>query len=205
VPFFPGNFFTAKCSYVKRLVPARNFSSSTAIIKDQVTQLTKQDKLAIRLFPPDKFPPEPDRYGLDRFASEHWIGSSPHLVPCDLSDSANIRYWYMQDRNESELNFVMAPRRPLRAPLKLWPVMSDMKKTKLAVLNSPTLRSKEYFLLPGYIYKWNALYREFPPPSSWVWSWFPDGEVWRDRVATHGTNTIDWMFATTTNLTVSVL
>jgi hypothetical protein len=105
---------------------------------------------------PDKFPPEPDRYGLDRFAAEHWIGSHPQLVPCDLSDTAGIHYWYTKDRNQTELNFAMAPRRPLRAPLKLWPVMTDMKKVKLKVA---TVRTKEQgiFLLPGYIFKWYAI------------------------------------------------
>jgi hypothetical protein len=193
VPFFPGNFWAAKCSYVKQLVPPRNYSSVTASLKDRVTELVQQDKLSIELFPPDKFPAEPDRYGLDRFAAEHWIGSHPQLVPCDLSDTASIHYWYTQDRNQTELNFAMAPRRPLRAPLKLWPVMTDMKKVKLKVLNSPELRSKEYFLLPGYIFKWYALYHEFPPASSWVWSWFPDGELWQDRIALHGTKLVDWM------------
>jgi hypothetical protein len=193
IPFFPGNFWAAKCSYVTKLVPARNYSSVTASLKDRVTELVQQEKLSIELFPPDKFPAEPDRYGLDRFAAEHWIGSHPQLVPCDLSDTASIHYWYTKDRNQTELNFAMAPRRPLRAPLKLWPVMTDMKKVKLKVLNSPELRSKEYFLLPGYIFKWYALYQEFPPASSWVWSWFPDGELWQDRIAMHGTKLIDWM------------
>jgi hypothetical protein len=193
IPFFPGNFWAAKCSYVKKLAPPRNYSSVTASLKDRVTELVQQNKLSIELFPPDKFPAEPDRYGLDRFAAEHWIGSHPQLVPCDLSDTAGIHYWYTQDRNQSELNFAMAPRRPLRAPLKLWPVMTDMKKVKLKVLNSPELRSKEYFLLPGYIFKWYVLYREFPPASSWVWSWFPDGGLWQDRIALHGTKLIDWM------------
>jgi hypothetical protein len=198
IPFFPGNFWAAKCSYVTKLVPATNYSSVTARLKDRVTELVQQDKLSIELFPPDKFPAEPDRYGLDRFAAEHWIGSHPQLVPCDLSDTASVHYWYTQDRNQTELNFAMAPRRPLRAPLKLWPVMTDMKKVKLKVLNSPELRSKEYFLLPGYIFKWHAIYQELPPASSWVWSWFPDGDLWKDRMAKHGTNLIDWMLTTTT-------
>jgi hypothetical protein len=193
VPFFPGNFWAAKCSYITKLVPAANYSSVTAAIKDRVTDLVQQEKLSIELFPPDKFPAEPDRYGLDRFAAEHWIGSHPQLVPCDLSNTASVHYWYTQDRNQTELNFAMAPRRPLRAPLKLWPVMTDMKKVKLKVLNSPELRSKEYFLLPGYIFKWHAIYQEFPPASSWVWSWFPDGELWQDRIAMHGTKLIEWM------------
>jgi hypothetical protein len=193
IPFFPGNMWAAKCSYVKKLVAPRNYSSVTASLKDRVTGLVQQDKLSIELFPPDKFPPEPDRYGLDRYAAEHWIGSHPQLVPCDLSDTAGIHYWYTKDRNQTDLNFAMAPRRPLRAPLKLWPVMTDMKKVKLKVLNSPELRSKEYFLLPGYVFKWYTLYHEFPPASSWVWSWFPDGELWRDRIALHGTKLVHWM------------
>jgi hypothetical protein len=193
IPFFPGNFWAAKCSYVTKLMPAQNYSSVTASLKDRVTELVQQDKLSIELFPPDKFPAEPDRYGLDRFAAEHWIGSHPQLVPCDLSDTADISYWYTKDRNQTELNFTMAPRRPLRAPLKLWPVMTDMKKVKLKVLNSPELRSKEYFLLPGYLFKWYVLYQEFPPASSWVWSWFPDGELWQDRIAIHGNKLIDWI------------
>lgn len=201
VPFFPGNMFAAKCSYVTKLVPARNFSSVTATLKDRVTDLVQQDKLSVKLFPPDKFPAEPDRYGLDRFAAEHWIGSHPQLVPCDISDTANIHYWYTKDRNQTELKFAMAPRRPLRAPLKLWPVMTDMKKVKLKVLNSQVLRSKEYFLLPGYLFKWYALYQEFPPASSWVWSWFPDGGLWKDRIAMYGTEVIDWMLTNTTTAT----
>jgi hypothetical protein len=63
-------------------------------------------------------------------------------------------------------------------PLKLWLVMSDMQKTKL---NSPILRSKEYFLVPGDIYKWHALYQELPPVSnrytSLVCLWSPTKQI----------------------------
>ena len=191
--FFPGNMWTAKCSYVQKLLPPVGFSNVTRQLKDKVSQLERDGTLQMSLFPPEKFPSEPDRYMLDRFAAEHWIGAHPSLQPCDLSEQADISMWYLQ-RNRSSLHdfsFAMAPRKPLRAPLKFWPLMRDMKRHKVKVLNDPVARIKEYFLLPGYIFKWVTLYQELPSRSSWVWDWFPDGALWRDCVATHGINIID--------------
>jgi hypothetical protein len=67
------------------------------------------------------------------------------------------------------------------------------KKRRANVLDKFGLRMRDYFLLPGNLAKWFALYNEAPPDSSWVWNWFPDGKAWKRAVQTHGTQAFEKM------------
>lgn len=184
---YPGNFFTAQCSYVKKLIPPQFY-------EDRITELTK-DTLLMRLkgsLLMNLFSDRIDRYGLYRYAMEAWIGSHPSIKPCDVSKTKHLMFWLDEDQDtEDEFEFAMAPRQP-DAPFDLDEAME--KK----VLANKELRMKEYYLLAGKIVRWYTLYGSVPSHSSWVWQWFPDGEEWRKGTELYGKNVVETLNGNTT-------
>lgn len=173
---FSGNFFTAKCSYVKKLLPVKDFGTRMDTIIASVREREIDQQLVVHLFHPhDNF------FGTSRFASEHWIGSHPSVRPCDVSMRPSIDDWRRQEWNTSEFDWAMAPRFGVDAPWAHW-FEETRRKT---VLSSPSMRHREYFLLAGSLFRWYELYDQAPPPSSWVWSWYPDGREWKEKVLEH--------------------
>jgi hypothetical protein len=128
--------------------------------------------------------------GADRYAWEIWSGTHPSINPCDVSITADHDHWRVQgNRTKDEFVWSMGPRHAtLEAP---WFLLE--KERRKNVLDKFGLRMRDYFLLPGNLAKWFALYNEAPPDSSWVWSWFPDGKAWKRAVHTHGTQAFEKM------------
>ena len=50
--------------------------------------------------------------------------------------------------------------------------------------NDESARRREYFLLPGLLWKYSTVYNDtaFPPDDSWIWGTFPDGKDYRDAI-----------------------
>jgi hypothetical protein len=69
--FIPGNMWTAKCSYVKQLLPPNQFESHMQELAEQTRHRNETGQLTIRMFPANE-----DQLGLGRFATEHWIAVS---------------------------------------------------------------------------------------------------------------------------------
>jgi hypothetical protein len=156
--------------------------------EEQMTDITRR-ALLNRLqqkFTTNLFTDRPDQFGIERYAMEHWVGSHPHIKPCDVSDkSVGLAHWRRRgERSAAEFKWGMAPRR------KNAPLHND-HKAQTTVYGTRAKRMREYFLLPGNIFKWFALYNETPPHDSWIWSWFPDGEEWRLGSAMYGQNVTD--------------
>jgi hypothetical protein len=78
----------------------------------------------------------------------------------------------------------MAPRRKV-APIDNKPEAQER------VYNKRDNRMREYFLLPGNIFKWWNLYDIVPADDSWVWKWYPDGDEWRNGSTLYGRNVTD--------------
>ena len=41
-----------------------------------------------------------------------------------------------------------------------------------------------------------ALYHKTPSPSLWVWSFYPEGEIWKEGVKKYGERVVDVMTGT---------
>jgi hypothetical protein len=41
---------------------------------------------------------------------------------------------------------------------------------------------QEFFLLPGRLLKWMYFYNATPRQDSWIWSWFPQGQEWKEQI-----------------------
>jgi hypothetical protein len=205
-PFIIGNMWSASCSYISKLVPPKQFAQRmNDLVQYNLTALQNRSLMHVNLYKE-----EPWFFGLERYAAELWVGTHADLHPCDVSVTADNEYWTSansdkninkQDAILGEFVWSMAPRSyysenttstsssaasnnssNLDAP---W-LRLDLEQRDL-VLSNKTLRMREFFLLPGLILKWHILYNDtYPPPSSWVWDFYPDGAEWRERLAKYG-------------------
>jgi len=171
---FPGNFWTADCSYVTRLAPPKTFESQMqALYQERQQRISDKKQFGTLLFQDNN-----STLGLGRMASEHWIASHPSIQPCDLSKTWDIRPWQTSKLNEADFSWSMIPRH-----------QPTIRNSELRY--NGKLRLKEYYLLAGNLFKWFRLYSSAPPASSWIWTWFPDGEKWRDAVQQYGNKAVD--------------
>ena len=170
----PGDFWTAGCSYIQKLVPPRAFKEKNHNLMKEVLMLKALGKFSSRMFPQLEGSNSEKFHGLGEYAAKHWIGSHPSVVPCDLSNTVDLDFVAGASRDGSYFEFSLAPRSPVDSP---WFGGSPRITDKL--LHNIRLRTKEYSLLAGRLFLWLGLYDEVPQSSSWVWTWFPDGQQWR--------------------------
>lgn len=179
---FPGNMWTAKCSYINQLLLPADYHARRSVIDEWIESETKAGIFYRKDQQGGLFPMEAHFAGKNRYEAEHWLGSHPALRPCDVSAEPNKDYWLEDDRNFSkEFYFNMAPRHDITAGW-IWYAYTRNNAT----LTDPVLRMRDYFLLRGMIYRWLAFYGTIPDAGSWVWEWFPDGKVWRLGVKNYG-------------------
>ncbi|CAB9499151.1 expressed unknown protein [Seminavis robusta] len=200
--FMPGNIWTAQCDYVSRLLPPLEFGKrSTEVVKDALLMHLEHR------FEMDLFNFVPDNYGVNRYADELWIGSHPSIQPCDwsLHKKSNFGFghgdpffefvlgiWDPFQTTWKTLEWTMSPSLPMVLPVEIrehrwWHVLEFAKAQR----HRESKRIREFSLLGGNLYKWIHIYGQVPPPSSWTWSWFPDGEMWRGAVEKHGKNAVE--------------
>jgi hypothetical protein len=181
--FFPGNFWTAHCSHVNKLLPPRTFREKMTEMVDKLFRLKEARLFDATLFPIDT----PGYLGIGRYSSEHWIASHPDVIPCDQSTTADLQYWRQEEKSVA-LHWSMAPRHDIKSPyyrLNLT-VLHD-------IMTNETRSQREYFLLPGFLFKWFELYGKAPPQKSWIWSWFPNGQHWKAAVGKDGKHALDFL------------
>jgi hypothetical protein len=121
--------------------------------------------------------------GGSRWAMEMWIGSHPSIAPCDLSGSPTITAWMAEDRNTSAFSFSMFPRHghDMRSMFD-----RSLPRYRPELLDSESTRMRDYNLLGGMILRWRLMYGQLPSISSWMWSYYPDGDIWLNGVEKHG-------------------
>ena len=193
--FFPGNMWTAQCSYVRKLLPPVGFKAQMDVLYKKTRELEKEGKLTNGMYPyfEEKVISNPIKslFGVERFALEHWVGSHPDLQPCDVSGkyAGDPTVWTEDGLSEKDFVWSMAPHQYLRyGPTYWW----AFRVSKIHyILRDRERRMREYFLLPGFLHKWIHLYNATPPASSWVWSWYPDSKLWQQRVKEMGIKVID--------------
>jgi len=97
--------------------------------------------------------------GTKRFSSEQWLGSHPNFRPCE-----NKKFGVIPTRR------------------KAW------AKIKGKANEDAARRHREYFLLPGLLWKFSTVYNDtiIPADDSWVWNVFPDGMEYREAVKSLG-------------------
>ena len=157
-----GNYFSADCSYVRNLIPPAHFKKEMMSV-DVNRKLMSAE---FGTFQHNLHPEADSTSGLGSYALEHWIGSSPDVIPCDLVGKEN---WPSERENvvDPTFDWSFQPRSPPGF------LSGELHYDK-------ALRLREYSLLGGLLFKWQALYKKVPPPESWAWKWFPDGLAWAE-------------------------
>jgi hypothetical protein len=135
-------------------------------------------------------------FGIDRYATEFWVGSHPSIQPCDFGKAVTMDP-KKPDLTDTFLSWLRVMGSAYQTPLDdNWFVPSaPHHKLRLPetwqVAKYRDVRLREYFLLPGNLFKWYFLYDEAPPLDSWVYQWFPDGKTWQDAIREHGNDSVN--------------
>jgi len=195
----PGNFWTAKCSYINKLLPPKRYQDAVTEYKQEIALPYLQNKTMNMLFQHGHKRKAGHFFGEDRFSNENWIGSHPSAIPCDVAPVPDMmQYWQQatsttkKKRNNNknnnpppfsmlDFNFSMAPRRDLAYMMEV-----GFPRIPAYILRKQNLRIRDYHFLGGLISRWTHFYHQIPDKSSWVWSYYPDADIWQDAVATYG-------------------
>lgn len=174
-PFFhpPGNFWTAQCSYIAKILPPETYAERLQTfllneIEPNGHDFTYYMFMGDQQITPRVVRKHPAEFGIGRFAMENWVGSHPHIIPCDISAAPSIDHWKDKKRDTAEFVWSMFPRRNFSSG---W---SYVHLGRLAeVIVDETRRVNEYYLLPGILARAKALYQARPSDTSWMWSLYP--------------------------------
>lgn len=190
---FAGNFWTAKCSYVSKLLAPRKYHTASAQFQNIAKNLTHLGWTF-----------HPTHMGTGRYANEHWVSSHPSVIPCDLDPHrmwwhwrgegcptpqscrpGSKRKWGLHERSPEEFVWAMAPRDKLHRSQINETEPNDKDGHDGVHLDMSLGRS---------LLKWFHLYDEAPPPSSWVWRYHIDGEKWKEEFERHGKDVVHKLF-----------
>ena len=187
---YPGNMWTAACSHIIRLLPPQTFDKRMDQVVGDFVRFREASHGRLNT---TFFAQMPHMMGRTRFAAEHWLGSHPALrTPCDVSAhvTPNMSQWLHTPSSIatgalSSANFSLglSPTFPIHDAH--WDYFRYGKRGHV-VLETPALRLRDYFLLPGQLFKFVHLYQQVPPDDSWIWRWFPDATLWQQRIQQYG-------------------
>jgi len=188
---FPGNMWTARCDYIRRLLPPVEGGAYARRREEAVGRF-----LALRAagvmentlgWHQDVF------FGLDRYQWEHWVGSHPDIVPCDLHDPATVAFWDMTqvEVGEDRYRWGVGPRRHMVFDRPAINGPSGQAKQHHAGQRGSDSNFRQYHYTVGHLLRWIGLYGAVPSLDAWAWDHFPVGDQWRDLVAEHGTASVD--------------
>ena len=182
---FPGNMWTAKCSYIRKLLPpvkGGEYERRKVKAIKQFFLLKEEGILHNTLgWHQDVF------YGLDRYIWEHWVGSHPELQPCEIH-ATMIGFWDMVEgkkdvsEKHGHYDWGLGPRREL-----IFTKAGDKTDWKS---NDEDANFKQFYYLAGNLIKWISLYDTVPKQDSWVWKHFLAGHKWKVHVAKYGTDSL---------------
>ena len=188
---FPGNMWTAKCSYIRKLLPPNVDGEYTRRKEASIKQF-----LMLRLWNILHATLDTDNvehFGLDRYQWEHWI-AHPSIQPCELH-STNVGPLILLGKdpegrtmNPQYYDWGLAPRR-ISANL------GGLRGPRLRLEANEERQFREYYYIPGNLLKWFHLYGNegIPPNDSWIWEHFLAGQRWKGLVNEYGVKAIDVM------------
>lgn len=183
---YPGNMWTAKCSYVSKLLSPREGGEYDDKKVESVAKFLKYrlwGQLHSTLLE-DRI----DYFGLGRYRLEHWIGSHSSIRPCELHRQ-NVTFELMVTGQVKPEHYEwgMGPRRE--------EVVDELVDATNRLKTDEDAQFREYYYLPGNLLKWFTLYgsKGVPSSKSWAWSFFPAGKRWKELVEHHGENAVEKM------------
>ena len=183
LPFshFASNMFSASCEYVKGLLSPWKFEKEINDLGDDSMIMNLRDKFLLSLFP---FTPQ--SLGMQQYSIEHWIGAHPNLKPCDVAPMNDVSWNEPLSIQMNKYSWALAPRRSGAPPGH--PINAEKESSKR---RTGDVVIREYYYLAGNLFRWYRLYNVAPDDSSWVWQWFPDGQIWNIGVKLFGSEVVN--------------
>jgi hypothetical protein len=155
----PGNMWTAKCDYVKNLIRPDGFA---AAMKAMVDHFNNAHEVDPSIPAPSNI--EPWFIGTERYAMEHWLGSHPSILPCDVYPG--VYDWAYGNLPDSKTPWVPDLKTAPRFPLN---------KTTVSLPFLRTLKDPAWFCGPAKLLEYGFLYNdELPPPQSYIWTLYDE-------------------------------
>lgn len=176
-PFFTGNMFAAECSYVANLLHPLRFKSNQKKIHVELRDMnftrgeyTFTDKQAWYT-------------GMRRYSCEHWVGTHPDIMPCDLQGDHEWFDWH-------KIDFENASHTSPRAPQ---PNSKNSNETAGGNLT--------FSRLTADLYRYYQYYQKVPSLKSWMFDYFSDGPFWRTALSKYDSSILksDQFFHFVTN------
>ena len=171
---FPGNMFATTCDYVLK---GYSYHDTEQRLRNMLNQMLLEGQYSTSLFGLAE-----NIIGSGRFMAEYWIGNTPFLRPCDVAHQHNsLDYWRSTHPVNAVNSFRLSNAPTVAMADRTW----DYHKYTLdrpIVKRDQSLRLRNFFLLPGNLFKWKIMYNQAPPRDSWVWSWYPDGSVFLNQI-----------------------
>ena len=154
----PGNMWTAQCSYVQHLIaPATDFAVKMEDLFEWVLVAAQNDTDSNSVVIPR---PTYEQYTLEypvgrqRFAYEHWVGSHPHLEPCDVY-SRRYTYGYRA------------------LPRTFWiPRLAPAPRLNMSEFLKVTALRGEWFCGQARLLEYEYLYGLQPTPNHFLWKYY---------------------------------
>eukprot|EP00523_Entomoneis_sp_CCMP467_P013071 CAMPEP_0168787700 /NCGR_PEP_ID=MMETSP0725-20121227/11941_1 /TAXON_ID=265536 /ORGANISM="Amphiprora sp., Strain CCMP467" /LENGTH=552 /DNA_ID=CAMNT_0008837925 /DNA_START=27 /DNA_END=1685 /DNA_ORIENTATION=+ len=180
---YPGNMFSARCDYVAKLADLNEYNQQMSDIVNMT--LTNDSMWSHELYQEHFAEDKEGVTGIGRYSNEQWIGSHPTVRPCDLMGQYTNLYPMARglQRRPHFLPHAKARRAP-RVPLQRgnWYRFDANMYTTAARKDARTSAPYQYYLLPGMLYRFFNVYKVFPPDYSWIWDYYPNGNVWKAKV-----------------------
>eukprot|EP00934_Nitzschia_sp_Nitz4_P001464 Nitzschia sp. Nitz4//scaffold422_size12231//2454//3710//NITZ4_008995-RA/size12231-processed-gene-0.2-mRNA-1//1//CDS//3329551572//1464//frame0 len=148
------NMWTARCSYIRRLIEPTDYPSRVQDMFDQTLNHSHRQNLHpnVCLKPPQQ---APNLWGIGRYALEKWAFSHPFLKPCNVLSIPEGSDELFQDKPNWKPRLRKAPHTNAKT---------------LGITGGPYKSS--WARLTGRLFEWNYLYGNVPPANSWVWKFY---------------------------------
>ncbi len=173
-PHYPGNMWVADCDYIARLLPPKEFVEKKTEVVKTMQQATR--KLVPENPNNDYFVTEiengpsfrfhngsrwmlyrPSWLGISRYAMEHWLGSHPDFMPCEVFSAKDGVPQFQYDTLKRKRVFADN----LQANLQMAPGFNFKESWHHLYKLHP------WFKKLGRLYEYNELYSKTPPHYSW--------------------------------------
>jgi hypothetical protein len=85
-------------------------------------------------------------------------------------------------------SIALAPRQSIHAPWfrlnrsALIDILQEQPNNSNDFNRSRRRMYYEWFLLPGFLYRWKRIYGLYPKEDSWIWDWYPNGNDWKQSI-----------------------
>mmetsp|Transcript_18709 Transcript_18709/g.34874 ORF Transcript_18709/g.34874 Transcript_18709/m.34874 type:complete len:345 (-) Transcript_18709:331-1365(-) len=148
---YPGNMWAAHCSYIKDLIPPKDFPQH---MNRLVHSIDEKYPGTFKLRQLSQFGPN---LGTGRFAFEHWVTSHPDMKPCDVY-TGRYRFGY-QGITRSQIW------EPQLQHAGWIPYTGFSQRWQPSV-------GREWYCGMGRLLEFLELYGKLPPKESFVWAEF---------------------------------